>query len=86
VTATADEPEPGPGAGRGPSPEPGPGSASSAIVPTSRVLPASGTAKSIQLIVTTAAGGANDLVARCERLSESLKQPVIIENQPTGQG
>ena len=44
--------------------------------------------KSIQLIVTTAAGGANDLVARAlaERLSESMRQPVIIENQPAGNG
>jgi tripartite-type tricarboxylate transporter receptor subunit TctC len=44
--------------------------------------------KSIQLVVTTAAGGANDLVARAlaERLSESMRQPVIIENQPAGNG
>jgi tripartite-type tricarboxylate transporter receptor subunit TctC len=42
----------------------------------------------INLIVTTAAGGANDLVARAlsERLSESMRQPVIIENQPAGNG
>src|SRR5262245_13207150 len=45
-------------------------------------------AKAIQLVVTTAAGGANDLVARAlaERLSESMRQPVIIENQPAGNG
>lgn len=44
--------------------------------------------KPIQLVVTTAAGGANDLVARAvaERLSESMRQPVIIENQPAGNG
>jgi tripartite-type tricarboxylate transporter receptor subunit TctC len=44
--------------------------------------------KPIQLVVTTAAGGALDLVARAvaERLSESLRQPVIIENQPAGNG
>ncbi len=44
--------------------------------------------KPIHLVVTTAAGGANDLVARAvaERLSESLRQPVIIENQPAGNG
>jgi tripartite-type tricarboxylate transporter receptor subunit TctC len=44
--------------------------------------------RSIQLLVTTAAGGANDLVARAlaERLSESLRQPVVIENQPAGNG
>jgi tripartite-type tricarboxylate transporter receptor subunit TctC len=44
--------------------------------------------KPIQMIVTTAAGGALDLVARtlAERLSESMKQPVIIENNPAGNG
>lgn len=44
--------------------------------------------KPIQLVVTTAAGGALDLVARAvaERLSESLRQPVIVENQPAGNG
>src|SRR4051812_38849772 len=42
----------------------------------------------IQLVVTTAAGGALDLVARAvaDRLSEALRQPVIIENQPAGNG
>jgi tripartite-type tricarboxylate transporter receptor subunit TctC len=40
------------------------------------------------LIVTTAAGGAGDLVARAsaDRLSQSMGQPVIIENQPAGNG
>jgi tripartite-type tricarboxylate transporter receptor subunit TctC len=44
--------------------------------------------KPINLIVTTAAGGANDLVARAlgDRLSESMRQPVVIENQPAGNG
>ncbi len=44
--------------------------------------------KPIRLVVTTAAGGANDLVARtlAERLSESMRQPVVIENQPAGNG
>ena len=44
--------------------------------------------KPIHLIVTTAAGGAGDLVARvvAERLSESMRQPVIVENQPAGNG
>src|SRR5262245_10316970 len=44
--------------------------------------------KPIHLTVTTAAGGAGDLVARAiaERLSESMRQPVIIENQPAGNG
>jgi tripartite-type tricarboxylate transporter receptor subunit TctC len=44
--------------------------------------------KPIKLVVTTAAGGANDLVARAlaERLSESMRQPVVIENQPAGNG
>ena len=44
--------------------------------------------KPIQLVVTTAAGGALDLVARtvADRLSASMRQPVIIENQPAGNG
>ena len=44
--------------------------------------------KPIQLVVTTAAGGAIDLVARtvAERLSVSMHQPIIIENQPAGNG
>jgi tripartite-type tricarboxylate transporter receptor subunit TctC len=44
--------------------------------------------KPIHFIVTTAAGGAGDLVARAvaDRLSESMRQPVIIENQPAGNG
>jgi len=44
--------------------------------------------KPIQVVVTTAAGGALDLVARTttERLSEALQQPMIIENQPAGNG
>ena len=42
--------------------------------------------KPIQLVVTTAAGGALDLVARtvADRLSASMHQPVIIDNQPAG--
>ena len=37
--------------------------------------------KPIQLVVTTAAGGALDLIARttAERLAESMRQPVVIE-------
>lgn len=44
--------------------------------------------KPIQVIVTTAAGGALDLVARTttERLSETLQQPMVIENLPAGNG
>ena len=44
--------------------------------------------KPIQLVVTTAAGGALDLIARttAERLTESMRQPVIIENLPAGNG
>ena len=44
--------------------------------------------KPIHLMVTTAAGGANDLVARAiaDRLSESVRQPIIVENQPAGNG
>ena len=45
-------------------------------------------ARPIQLVVTTAAGGANDLVARAlaERLSDAMRQPIVIENQPAGNG
>ena len=44
--------------------------------------------KPIQVVVTTAAGGALDLVARtvADRLSPSLHQPIIIDNQPAGNG
>jgi tripartite-type tricarboxylate transporter receptor subunit TctC len=44
--------------------------------------------KPIQLVVTTAAGGALDLIARttAERLAESMRQPVVIENLPAGNG
>src|SRR3954451_573643 len=44
--------------------------------------------KPIQVVVTTAAGGALDLVARtvADRLSPSLHQPMIIENLPAGNG
>jgi tripartite-type tricarboxylate transporter receptor subunit TctC len=44
--------------------------------------------KPIQLVVTTAAGGALDLVARtvADRVSASVHQPVVIENQPAGNG
>jgi len=44
--------------------------------------------KPIQLVVTTAAGGALDLVARtvADRLSASMHQPIIVENQPAGNG
>jgi len=39
-------------------------------------------------VVTTAAGGALDLVARtvADRVSASVHQPVVIENQPAGNG
>src|SRR5436190_551826 len=44
--------------------------------------------KPIQLVVTTAAGGALDLVARtvADRLSALMHQPIIVENQPAGNG
>lgn len=44
--------------------------------------------KPIQLVVTTAAGGALDLVARtvADRLSASMHQPIVIDNQPAGNG
>jgi tripartite-type tricarboxylate transporter receptor subunit TctC len=42
----------------------------------------------MQVVVTTAAGGALDLVARtvADRLSPGLHQPIIIDNQPAGNG
>jgi tripartite-type tricarboxylate transporter receptor subunit TctC len=57
---------------------------SSASVHTQESYPS----KPIQVVVTTAAGGALDLVARTvtDRLSPSLHQPMIIENQPAGNG
>lgn len=44
--------------------------------------------KVIHLVVTTAAGGADDFVARtvAQRLSATLGQPIIIENEPAGNG
>jgi tripartite-type tricarboxylate transporter receptor subunit TctC len=44
--------------------------------------------KPIHLIVTTAVGGAGDAVARAvaDRLSESMRQPVIVENMPAANG
>jgi tripartite-type tricarboxylate transporter receptor subunit TctC len=44
--------------------------------------------KPIQLVVTTAAGGALDLVARTvvDGLSAAMHQPIIIDNQPAGNG
>ena len=44
--------------------------------------------KPIRLIVTTAVGGAGDAVARAvaDRLSESMRQPVIVENMPAANG
>src|SRR5260370_14231712 len=44
--------------------------------------------KPIQFVVTTAAGGALDLVARtvADGLSASMHQPIIIDNQPAGNG
>jgi tripartite-type tricarboxylate transporter receptor subunit TctC len=44
--------------------------------------------KVIHLVVTTAAGGADDFVARTvgQRLSAAMGQPVIIENEPAGNG
>jgi tripartite-type tricarboxylate transporter receptor subunit TctC len=44
--------------------------------------------KPIRLILPQPAGGAVDLIARSlgDRLSESLRQPVIVENQPGANG
>src|SRR5437879_11968538 len=43
-------------------------------------------AKPIHIIVGFAAGGGNDIIARVfgQKLSESLGQPVIVENKPGG--
>ena len=43
-------------------------------------------ARPIHLIVGFAAGGGNDIIARVygQKLSESLGQPVIVENKPGG--
>src|SRR5262249_28434349 len=45
-------------------------------------------AKPIRLVLPQPAGGAVDLIARAlgERLSDSMRQPVIIENQPGANG
>ena len=44
--------------------------------------------KPIQVLVTTAAGGALDLVARtvADKLSAAMHQPMIIDNRPAGNG
>jgi tripartite-type tricarboxylate transporter receptor subunit TctC len=44
--------------------------------------------KVVHLVVTTAAGGADDFVARTvgQRLAAAMGQPVIIENEPAGNG
>src|SRR5262245_475977 len=45
-------------------------------------------AKPVRLVLPQPAGGAVDLIARTlgDRLSESLRQPVIVENQPGANG
>lgn len=42
-------------------------------------------ARTVHVIVGNAAGSGNDLIARlfCQRLSESLGQPVVVENRPS---
>lgn len=44
--------------------------------------------KVIHLVVTTAAGGADDFVARtvAQRLSATMGRPIVIENEPAGNG
>jgi len=48
--------------------------------------PAKYPTKPIHIVVGFAAGGGNDIIARIfgQKLSESLGQPVIIENKPGG--
>src|SRR5260370_18810102 len=58
-----------------------------AIAPASaKQDPAKYPARPIHIIVGFAAGGGNDIIARVfgQKLSESLGQPVIIENKPGG--
>jgi tripartite-type tricarboxylate transporter receptor subunit TctC len=58
-----------------------------AIVPASaQEDPAQYPTRPIQIIVGFAAGGGNDIIARIfgQKLSESLGQPVIVENKPGG--
>jgi len=58
-----------------------------AIVPASaREDPAQYPTRPIHIIVGFAAGGGNDIIARIfgQKLSESLGQPVIVENKPGG--
>ena len=44
--------------------------------------------KPIRVIVSVGAGGATDSLTRrlAERLSKSLGQPILVENQPAGSG
>ena len=44
--------------------------------------------KTIRIVVTLAAGGSNDVVARllAQKLSEQVRQPVIVENKTGGNG
>ena len=59
----------------------------SAIAPASaQEDPAKYPSRPIHLIVGFAAGGGNDIIARVfgQKLSESLGQPVIVENKPGG--
>jgi tripartite-type tricarboxylate transporter receptor subunit TctC len=45
-------------------------------------------ARPVHIVVGYAAGGGNDIIARlvAQKMSESLKQPVIVDNKPGAQG
>lgn len=58
------------------------------LAPTSALTKSRYPSKPVKLVVTYATGGANDLTARIygALLSESLQQPVVVENRPGGSG
>ena len=59
-------------------------SAQTPVLPLAQVMPA----KSLQIIVANAAGGPADFIARVlsPKLSEALRQSVIVDNRPSANG